>query len=190
MGKEDLRKGMLLSLEKIGWLERNRTENDLHDHLFESDLWKNADSIGVTVSSDREWDTRTIIERAWDERKTVCVPKSIHETKVLHFYEISSFRQLEKGYFGLEEPLPEKTTRREPEDLDLMIVPGLIFTPAGYRIGYGGGYFDRLLAGFTKPTVSLLHSNQIVESFPIEAHDVPVDFLITEQGLKKTGLDQ
>jgi len=190
MGKEDLRKGMLLSLEKIGWLERNRTGNDLHDHLFESDLWKNADSIGVTVSSGREWDTRTIIERAWDEGKTVCVPKSIHETKDLHFYEISSFRQLEKGYFGLEEPLPEKTTRREPEDLDLMIVPGLIFTPAGYRIGYGGGYFDRLLAGFNKPTVSLLHSNQIVESFPIEAHDVPVDFLITEQGLKKTGLDQ
>ncbi len=188
MGKEELRKGMLLSLEEIGWIKRNRTENDLQDHLFDSLLWNEADCIGVTVSSEREWDTRTIIEKAWEEGKRVCVPKSDHQTKGLDFYELTSFNQLEKGYFGIEEPLPEKTKRLNPEEIKLLIVPGLIFTPAGYRIGYGGGYFDRFLSDFKGPTVSLLHSNQLVDSFPIEPHDVPVDFLITEEGIQKATL--
>lgn len=186
MSKETLRKSMLLSLEEISWFNRNRIENDLLDHLFESSLWEEASSIGVTVSSRREWDTRSIIEKAWEEDKRVCVPKSIHDTKVLHFYEITSFRQLEKGYFGLEEPLPDKTVRCHGEDMDLLIVPGLVFNRQGYRIGYGGGYFDRFLAGFSGRTVSLLHSCQLVGSFEVEAHDLPVDFLITEDGLIQT----
>lgn len=189
MGKEELRKGMLLSLEKVGWIKRNQTENDLHDQLFDSFLWNEAACVGVTVSSEREWDTRTIIEKAWEDGKRVYVPKSVHDTKALHFYELTSFNQLEKGYFGIEEPLPEKTERCEADDMDLLIVPGLIFTPSGYRIGYGGGYFDRFLSDFRQPTVSLLHSNQLVDSFPIEPHDVPVKFLITEEGLQKATLD-
>ncbi|EXJ24017.1 5-formyltetrahydrofolate cyclo-ligase [Alkalibacterium sp. AK22] len=186
MSKETLRKSMLLSLEEISWFNRNRIENDLLDHLFESSLWEQAVSIGVTVSSPREWDTRTIIEKAWEEDKYVCVPKSIHDSKALHFYKLTSFKQLEKGYFGLEEPVPDKTVRCQKADMDLLIVPGLIFNRQGFRIGYGGGYFDRFLKDFHGRTVSLLHSSQLVNTFEAEEHDVPVDYLITEEGLLQT----
>ncbi|MCC5889500.1 MAG: 5-formyltetrahydrofolate cyclo-ligase [Alkalibacterium sp.] len=190
MSKDTMRKSMLLSLDKIGRFERQRVEKDMHATLFDSILWQEAECIGLTVSGEGEWDTRAIMEKAWSEGKRVCVPKSIHNERALHFYELTSFDQLEKGYFGIEEPQTDKTVRCEKEAIDLLIVPGLVFLASGYRIGYGGGFFDRFLKDFTKPTVSLLHSNQIVESFPIETHDVPVDFLLTEEGIQKAGLDK
>ncbi|MDZ7834585.1 MAG: 5-formyltetrahydrofolate cyclo-ligase [Alkalibacterium sp.] len=94
-------------------------------------------------------------------------------------------RQVEKGYSDLIEPIVTETTRVDAESIDLMIVPGVIFTPSGYRIGYGGGYYDRFLKDFSNTTVSLLHSNQLVESFPVEPHDIPVQYLITEEGLMR-----
>lgn len=190
MNKETMRKSMLVSLEKIGRFERSRAEKNMHEVLFNSLLWQNAQCIGLTVSSDEEWDTHAIIEKAWKDNKRVCVPKSIHSERALYFYELTSFNELEKGYFGIEEPQPAKTSRCQKECIDLLIVPGLVFTASGYRIGFGGGFFDRFLKAFNQPTVSLLHSNQLVESFPIESHDVPVDFLITEEGMQKADLSK
>lgn len=190
MSKETIRKSMMLSLDKIGRFERSRVEKTMHDHLYDSLLWQEAQCIALTVSGEDEWDTRPVIEKAWSEGKSVCVPKSIHSERALHFYKLTSFDQLERGYFGIEEPQTDKTERCEKEAIDLLIVPGLVFTAAGYRIGFGGGFFDRFLKGFNKPTVSLLHSNQIVESFPIEPHDVPVNFLVTEEGMQKAELNK
>lgn len=190
MNKETMRKSMLVSLEKIGRFERSRAEKNMHEVLFNSLLWQNAQCIGLTVSGDEEWDTHAIIEKAWKDNKRVCVPKSIHSERALYFYELTSFNELEKGYFGIEEPQPDKTSRCQKECIDLLIVPGLVFTASGYRIGFGGGFFDRFLKAFNQPTVSLLHSNQLVESFPIESHDVPVDFLITEEGMQKADLSK
>lgn len=190
MSKETLRKSMLLSLDKIGRFERDRIEQTMHAALFDSLLWQESECIGLTVSGGNEWDTRPIIEKAWSDGKRVCVPKSIHEERALHFYELTSFDQLEQGYFGIEEPLPEKTVRCRKEAIDLLIVPGLVFMPSGYRIGFGGGFFDRFLKDFSKPTLSMLHSNQLVESFPVEPHDVPVQFLLTEEGIQKARLDK
>ncbi|OJF92921.1 5-formyltetrahydrofolate cyclo-ligase [Alkalibacterium sp. 20] len=186
MGKEELRKGMLISLEKIGLIERKKAEKAMHEHLFESSLWKQAQSIGVTLSTKKEWDTKTIIERAWIEGKRVCIPKAIHQTRALHFYEITSFLQVERGYFDLLEPVVSETKRVDEATIDLMIVPGLIFTRSGHRIGFGGGYYDRFLKHFEKATVSLLHSNQLIDSFPVENHDIPVRYLFTEEGLMRT----
>ena len=185
MGKDVLRKEMLISLEQIGLVERKRAEKAIHGHLFDSLLWNEAETIGVTLSTGKEWDTKAIIEQAWLENKSVCVPKAIHETRALHFYEITSFTQVEKGYFDLLEPIVTETTRMDAESIDLMIVPGLVFMPSGYRIGFGGGYYDRFLEYFDNTTLSLLHSNQLVESFPAEPHDIPVRYLITEKGLMR-----
>lgn len=188
MSKETMRKSMLLSLAKIERFERARIEQKMHAALFDSLLWQESECIALTVSGGDEWDTRPIIERAWRDGKRICVPKSIHKERVMDFYELTSFDQLEKGYFGIEEPLPEKTVRCRKEAIDLLIVPGLVFMPSGYRIGFGGGFFDRFLEDFSKPTLSMLHSNQLVDSFPIETHDVPVQFLLTEEGIQRARL--
>ncbi|MDZ7834586.1 MAG: 5-formyltetrahydrofolate cyclo-ligase [Alkalibacterium sp.] len=99
MGKDELRKGMLISLEQIGLIERKKAEKAIHGHLFDSSLWKEAETIGVTLSTHKEWDTKKIIEQAWLEEKRVCVPKAIHETRALHFHEITSFTSSGKRLF-------------------------------------------------------------------------------------------
>lgn len=190
MGKEELRKGMLISLEEVDGMERRRIEKAMQTQLFDSPMWKEAKHIGITVSGEKEWDTHTIIERAWKEEKQVSVPKSIHSSRELHFYCLTSFGQLETGYFNLQEPLTDQTERVDAKDIDLLIVPGLLFTPSGYRIGFGGGFFDRFLVDFPNQTLSLAHTNQLVDSFPIEPHDVPVDYIVTEDKWLETGLNK
>lgn len=185
MSKEALRKAMLNTLSQMTEMERKNVEKAIQRHLFDSSLWKQAETVGVTLSMDKEWDTKAIIEHAWLEGKKVCVPKSIHKTRGLHFYEITSFKQVEKGYFNLSEPIVSETERIEDSAIDLLIVPGLVFTDSGYRIGFGGGYYDRFLEDFGQTTLSLMHSTQQVDFFPIEAHDIPVQHLITEKGLIK-----
>lgn len=184
MGKEKkvVRKTMLLSLSKIDERERNEISNQIQQHLFQSDLWRNAQTIGVYLSIGDEWDTREIVNRAFEEGRSVVIPKTIPDTKELVFYRISNLNQTVMGPFKLEEPDVEVTESVDKDDIDLLIVPGLAFTRDGYRIGFGGGYYDRFLADFVHPTVSILHSSQIVDTFSVEHFDIPVNYLVTEKG--------
>lgn len=174
---------MLLSLSKLDETERIDVSNQIQKHLFESDLWKNAQTIGVHLSVGHEWDTREIVGRAFEEGRAVVIPKTIPDKRELEFYRITDFDQTAIGHFDLEEPDVEMTERVKKDDIDLLIVPGVAFTKNGYRIGVGGGYYDRFLTDFIHPTVSLLHTNQLVDTFPIEPFDIPVMYLITEEGI-------
>lgn len=181
--KEITRKTMLLSLQKLDETERNDISDQIQENLFQSDLWKNAQTIGVHLSIGHEWDTREIVGRAFEEGRIIVVPKTVPETRELEFYQITDFDQTVIGHFNLEEPDVELTKRVEKDSIDLLIVPGVAFTKNGYRIGVGGGYYDRFLTDFIHPTVSLLHTNQLVDTFQIEPFDIPVTYLITEEGL-------
>lgn len=181
MKKEALRKGMMAALVEIGDRERKLAEQALHKQLFASFLWKEANTIGITLSQDLEWDTRGVVQKAWKEGKRVCVPKSIHQTRELHFYEIESFDQVEKGYYDIEEPIVKKAKKVEKQEIDTLLVPGVVFNKKGYRIGFGGGYYDRFLEDYEGRTLSLVHTNQLVENLPVESHDIPVQFMCTEK---------
>ena len=87
--------------------------------------------------------------------------------------------QLERGAFGLTQPTAD-TPLAADEAIDLIIVPGVAFDAEGNRLGYGAGYYDRLLARFPGvPTVGLAYDEQIVDGIPVEEHDVPIDFVVT-----------
>ncbi len=178
--KERMRKLMMDKLANLDEEKRKEISNQLAQNLFASKLWEKAESIGIYLSFKTEWDTRVIIEEAWKSGKKVAIPKTIPETKGMDFYEISDFSQAKKGHFGIEEPIIEETTRMEKDEIDLLIVPGLIFSRYGYRIGFGGGYYDRFLVDFIHPTVSLVWSEQLVDLLPLGKYDLPVHYLITE----------
>ena len=184
--KRSIRKAMKTAFTQIDPETHADISNALQTVLFESDLWATARSIGVYLSVGNEWDTRKIVDQALAEGKHVAVPKTIPETKELVFYEMTDWAQInEKGYFGLEEPNTDVTQPMAKDDIELLIVPGLVFTLSGYRIGFGGGFYDRFLVDYIHPTVSLAHSKQFVDSFPMESFDIPVQFLVTEQGIVK-----
>jgi 5-formyltetrahydrofolate cyclo-ligase len=153
----------------------------IRESLFQADQWKRTGTVALTLSMGREVETRPIIRRAWKEHKHVVVPKCDSKHKILQFYRLSSFDQLQRGFYGLMEPDPEKSERVFPSEIDLTVVPGVVFDRKGYRIGYGGGYYDRFLSNYCGETLSLLLSCQLCSGIPVEAHDQRVGMLITEK---------
>ncbi|MFV5335807.1 5-formyltetrahydrofolate cyclo-ligase [Bacillus paralicheniformis] len=155
----------------------------IHRKLFQSKQWKKASVIALTISRNREVPTEPIIEQARLEGKTVCIPKCMPDTKEMHFRSFQDESDLEVVYFGLQEPIVHKTGRMEPEDIDFILVPGICYDRTGYRIGYGGGYYDRYLSGFTKDTASLAFECQVIDHVPKEPHDIPVEQIFTEDAV-------
>ncbi|RKQ18863.1 5-formyltetrahydrofolate cyclo-ligase [Oceanobacillus bengalensis] len=178
---------MIEKLKALSGEERERTESNLLHYLTTSESWNQSETIGITVSHGFEWNTKAIIEAGWKHGKIICVPKCFPKEKKMVFYKLEHFDQLEVVYYNLLEPKPEETMEIEKQEMDLLIVPGVVFDKEGYRIGFGGGYYDRFLTDFQNITVSLLHSIQRLEGLPVEAHDLAVNYLITEKGISMTG---
>ncbi|MCL6571990.1 MAG: 5-formyltetrahydrofolate cyclo-ligase [Bacillus sp. (in: Bacteria)] len=147
--------------------------------LFEEEDWKQAQVIGITVSMQPEVDTYQIIRKAWELSKQVVVPKCDPVEKRLSFRTLSEFSQLESVFHGLFEPVVELTNEVETQMIDLLIVPGLAYTLKGYRLGFGGGYYDRYLTNYPGKSLSLAFSDQIIPLFLIEKHDIPISKIIT-----------
>nr|WP_251129076.1 MULTISPECIES: 5-formyltetrahydrofolate cyclo-ligase [unclassified Exiguobacterium] len=143
--------------------------------LTELKAWREADTVAVTLALDLEIDTLPLIRLAWQAGKSVFVPKVTKQG--LTFHEIHSFEDLEPGVMGILEPTTAATTRT----IDVCIVPGRVFDRSGYRIGWGGGYYDRFLATYEGVTISLAYDVQLLDDIPVEPHDIPVDFIVTER---------
>ncbi|WP_077621501.1 5-formyltetrahydrofolate cyclo-ligase [Sediminibacillus massiliensis] len=183
MDKKILRKQAKRKLENFSVEKRKKVEERLFFHLIHSTFWTSSRSVAVTVSQRHEWDTKLIIEQAWKENKTVCVPKCFPNIPEIVFYRLESYDQLECVYMDLLEPIPEQKKEMGKDFIDLLIVPGLLFDQEGYRVGYGGGYYDRYIQDFPNVTLSITSSEQLMTRVPKESHDIPVQHIITEKGL-------
>lgn len=82
---------------------------------------------------------------------------------------------------GVRQP-PSNTPQIPVSEVDAAVLPALAFDRTGFRLGYGGGFYDRFLAGFSGPTIGVTHSALLLDELPHEAHDVPLHWLVTEQG--------
>jgi 5-formyltetrahydrofolate cyclo-ligase len=153
--------------------------------LYEEEDWKQAQVIGITVSFQPEVDTYQIIRKAWESGKQVVIPKCDPLQRHLSFRMLSRFSQLESVFHGLFEPIVELTTEVEPKMIDLLIVPGLAYTRFGYRLGFGGGYYDRYLTNYPGKSLSLAFNDQIIPQFPVERHDIPILKIITNNEIIK-----
>lgn len=136
--------------------------------------WKNAKTVALTYSMDYEYDTKPLLFNGLSEEKIVVMPKMIGNRQ-LEFYQINKQTTFKKNSFGIYEPIHASSISLEK--IDLLIVPGLIFTLKGYRIGFGGGYYDRLLNNYSGKTCSLVFSEQIQENWKSESFDLPVQHL-------------
>jgi len=168
--------------EELSKLSRPQYEDysyNIAQILYEQSDWKEAHVIGLTVSKQPEVDTYQIIREAWEQGKKVVIPKCYPKEKKLSFRTLTAFSQLETVFYGLLEPIEIETTKIDSSEIDLLIVPGLAYTREGYRIGFGGGYYDRFLKDYNGKTVSLAFNSQIIPQFFIEDYDVPVSGIIT-----------
>lgn len=183
MEKSKLRQNMIKKLRDLDPQTKSLVEKKLAEQLITSKQWMQADIIALTISKPLEWSTKAIIEAGWKMGKTIVVPKCEPEKKQLHFYEFTSYDDLETVYYGLKEPKADENKFVPKENIDLIIVPGLVFDQQGYRIGFGGGYYDRFLEGFSGVTLSLIAEFQLIPSVPKESFDIPVQDIITNERL-------
>jgi 5-formyltetrahydrofolate cyclo-ligase len=154
--------------------------------LASCDEFRVARVVMLYLSTPQEVDTAPLALRAWQEGKTVVVPKVSWDQRRMLPVEINT---LQTGITvtgpGVREPVAGKPV---PLDLiDLVIVPGLGFTPDGHRIGRGMGFYDRFLAqgGFVGLTCGLAFEDQIVPELPVLDHDVPLAMLVTDRGIRR-----
>lgn len=184
--KNIIRQRMKETLSKLSKPTYEDFSYKIAQRLFEEEYWKQAIVVGITISKPPEVDTYQIIRKAWELGKQVVVPKCYPKEKKLSFRMLTEFSQLESVYYGLLEPIEEQTKEVLPENIDLLIVPGLAFTSEGFRLGFGGGYYDRFLPDFLGDTLSLCFHSQVISHFPIEEHDIPVSKIITNNEVIKT----
>lgn len=168
----------ILSMDKQLYAQLS---NVICEKLLKDPFIIKGKTIAVTISSFPEVNTWPLIESLWDLGKHVVVPKCNAKTKEMTFYEISSFSQTENVYMDLLEPIPTLCEPVNKNQIDVCIVPGIVFDHRGYRIGYGGGYYDRFLNGYKGNTISLAFHSQLIDFVPNCQHDLPIQQLITNE---------
>ena len=143
-----------------------------------------ADNILLYADHHNEVITRGIFEDALMRKKRVYFPKSDSFTNTMVFYRTTSAAQLEKGFMGILEPKENIQLRYRfcANEDTLVILPGVAFDTAGFRIGYGKGYYDKFLSSKRQlSTMALAFACQIVEELPREPHDIKMDKIVTEE---------
>lgn len=143
--------------------------------------FKSAKTVLAFASIHREVRTRAIMQAAWTTGKRVALPRVVE--RELHLHLIGENTELAEGPFGVPEP-PEDAPRISPETVDFALIPALAVDPRGYRIGYGGGYYDRLLPQLDNAhSCALAFDFQLIAEVPELPTDVSVDFVVTDERL-------
>lgn len=173
---------MLQHINCLSNSEKNNIEQKVYDLLFSSTIWQYANTIGITYAQKHEWNTIPIMQRAWEDGKIVGIPKIEPKTKQMSFHVINDISEVEEGAYNIFEPVKNAAVL-EKNSIDVLFVPGVVFDQAGYRIGYGGGYYDRFLMDYHGVTISLLAKFQLVAHIPKENHDIPVQYYVTDERL-------
>lgn len=150
--------------------------------LFSLKEFKDAKSILFYASVRSEVDTLDMIRKAISMGKSVMLPKVDIKSHSLKIYEVKGMDEIEMGYMGIPEPIVSKKSLRSPDSADIVIMPGIAFDPSGGRLGYGKGYYDRMLSGrHGILKTALAYEEQIVRNIPTELYDIKVDSIITEK---------
>lgn len=145
-------------------------------------FYKKAKFIAFYFAKIDEASLEYLIGKAFLEGKKVFLPKTWLKNKNLTFHQIFSFADLKPGPFRLLEP-PLENPELPPEKFDIIFVPGLAFDLNKGRIGYGGGFYDRVLKNIQTLKVGIAFSFQIFEKLPLEFHDQKMDMIITEKNI-------
>ncbi|MBU6134062.1 5-formyltetrahydrofolate cyclo-ligase [Clostridium tertium] len=191
MNKEEkkvLRNKILEIRDSLNNNEKELMDNKIFNELINTDLYKRSINIFIYISFSNEINTRNIIEKAFKDKKNVFIPKVYKDDKLMKAIKLNSIDELKKNSMGILEPIDD-SNYIEKENIDLIVVPGVVFDKECNRIGYGGGYYDRYLKDIKskKNKIALAYDLQIVDKIESEVHDIKVDYIITNtRALKNT----
>lgn len=187
--RERIRRDVSARRDRLASETRKERSRAITERFWALDELHRVTSIHVSLSVGSEVSTDGIVTEARRRRVRVAVPVTMVAERRLMLTELREGSPLVPGPFGIPEPPPDAREPVEIESLDMVVVPGLAFDPYGHRLGWGAGYYDRLLAGIRPriPIVALAFECQIVPSIPFLAHDVRMSAIVTEQRVIRSG---
>lgn len=178
--KQRLRDDVLSRRNAVSTANRALADERIKEFLQQLPEYKNAQKVFCYVSVESEVNTRELIEEMLEEGKLVCSPRC--EGKgVMYAHQIFSVEELKGGILGI--PTPDADAPLvDPAEIDLILLPGLSCTKEGYRLGYGGGYYDRYLVKAPNAAkIMFCREGLLLPELPVESHDVPADIVITDK---------
>ena len=176
--KEEIRVDILTKRLKQLPMMKNQRDKRILETVDSIPEFGKAKNVLFYIPIHGEVDLTQLFEN-YKEQKNFILPRVVKESKDLTLYIIKNLEDLEEGAFHIPEPKTNLETI-DPEKIDFIILPGVAFAPDGHRIGYGQGFFDRMLKRTSCLKIGVAYEFQIVENIPGEDHDVPVDRIVTE----------
>ena len=166
--------------------ERQRMDASIAANVTSLPEYAQAEAVFAYLAFGAEVETRGIIEQAWIDGKAVMLPRCVPGTRQMAWYLVDSLDGLVRSPLGVEEPAEDPAREVDPATYEhaLVLVPGLTFDPQGYRLGYGGGFYDVFLSGVDTGCivpVGLCRERQLSDDVEVrDAHDLPAQVVVTE----------
>ena len=184
MDKAQLRRTLLNRLYALPSEARSERSRKACQNLVSTEPFQQASTVMMFVSLPHEVDTSEAILHAWQLGKVVAVPKISWEQRHMIAVQISS---LETGFsttdYGLRNPIGGVPVPFE--DIDMVVTPALGFDKQGNRLGRGGSFYDRFFANDELKALKcgFAFAEQVMDEIPVAEHDLPVDMLVTDEGI-------
>lgn len=178
--KEELRKKGLASRNQIPHDEVKVLSKRIIEQIKKQVDMMNYQVLGFYMPLGNEVDLIPLMTELIDLGKTIVIPK-VHNQYTMDFYPIKAIDDIHFGHFGVLEPNSNK--KMPKNEIDIIFIPGIYFSYKNYRLGFGGGYYDRYLKDYHQEKVGICFSFQHIFDIPSENHDIPLDFIITENPL-------
>ncbi len=181
--KIELRKAIVARRSALSLPVRQTANRAISKHVLALGGFHDAQTVMAYMSIAAEFSTSEIARAAIDRDKVLVLPKVNRVERRLDLFRVDNLDEnLKPGIWGILEPDPERCEKISLEEIDFVLVPGVAFDADCHRLGYGGGYYDRLLEelGPFATFVAAAFAVQIVERVPVEEHDVGLDVVVTE----------
>ena len=176
MNKQQLRSAIRDRKKAMSPAQIACRSRQLCDMVRSTDAYKQANTIYGYLPFNQEVDLRALLWEALDEGKQVALPKCYGRD--MRFILVQDLSDIRHSAFGVPEPAADGPAAADKAGL--VIVPGLVFDRRGYRIGYGGGYYDRFLSLEPgHPTIGLCYDFQLVDQLDPDPYDIPVDIVFS-----------
>ncbi|HYY71418.1 MAG TPA: 5-formyltetrahydrofolate cyclo-ligase [Nitrososphaeraceae archaeon] len=180
--KSDIRKDILSKRNSLSEFEIINNSKIINIRVIATKEYQSSKSIGAYYPIGSEVKTFEIIKHSIDNKKDIGLPRVLDSTNIEFFKIIEdSFEKIKftKGKYGIFENTMSNT---RIDQMDLLIIPGIAFDLQGNRLGYGKGYYDRLLSSRkAKYIIGLAYEDQLINEIPNNDHDIPVNIIITEK---------
>jgi len=176
--KAQIRSKILKRLKTQKEEDRNRKSKLIQDKLLRNKVFKKAKTVMFYIAFGGEVNTEEMIREAIKLGKLICVPIFRKDKEIMQPAMFVDHTKLKKGPYGVWEPVSE--TLVDPEDLDLIVVPGLAFDKKGNRLGRGKGCYDRFLAALSDstPSIGLAFDFQVLPLIPTTSNDVSIKKIV------------